>query len=102
MVTRTGAGRLCSARRVRLTAQPRRVVTGPHISPSSEYAPLLRHTYLFGDPGSPSDVAGELSVDARNTVDMNGNSEALVYQESRADREFCRSLTVASVFRISR
>ena len=50
MVTTTGAGRLCSARRVRLTAQPRRVVTGPHISPSSEYAPLLRHTHLFGDP----------------------------------------------------
>jgi hypothetical protein len=102
VVTTTAAGRPCSARRVRLTAQPRRVVTGPHISPSSEYAPLLRHTHLFGDPGSPSDVAGERSVDARNTVDMNGNSEALVYQESRADREFCRSLTVASVFRISR
>jgi len=26
--------------------------------------------HVFGDPGSPSDVAGELSVDAHNTVDM--------------------------------
>jgi hypothetical protein len=26
----------------------------------------------FGDPGSPNDVASELSVDARNTVDLGG------------------------------
>jgi len=35
-------------------------------------------------------------------VDMDGNSEALADQESRADRESSRSLTVASVFRICR
>jgi hypothetical protein len=34
-----------------------------------------------------------ISFDDAEPVDMDGNSEAVAYQESRADREFCRSLT---------
>ena len=38
----------------------------------------------FGDPGSPSDVAGELSVDARDTVDIRKSSRRVGMRRSIA------------------
>jgi hypothetical protein len=52
-------------RRANGGAKPRPPITTREINPR-----LRLDAHRIGDPGSPSDVAGELSVDARNTVDL--------------------------------